>query len=125
MAEDELTLADTLDLSTESVIANDPAENAIVFTLADGSEPLRITAEGKFYVNGEHVTNDYRVYEGLSRWVGTMGLCSPTVSDVERLTIERDEAVAHANKVEAQLERTQGSLDRLLDECDELEKEKK
>ena len=76
-------------------IPEDSGATSIKFTLADGSEPLLITAKGEFFVNGHYVTDDLKIYEALAEWVGA--LYGGGVS----VTMERDEAVAHANKLEA------------------------
>jgi hypothetical protein len=46
-------------------------DGRFVFILADGTEAIRIDPDGRFFVRGEHVTDDREVYDAFRAWVAS------------------------------------------------------
>jgi len=44
--------------------------SAVVFTVCDGREVLKLEANGDFYVQGRLVVTDLEVYESFKSWLG-------------------------------------------------------
>jgi len=50
---------------------------SIIFTLADGSEMIRLDCSGAIYIRGEKVDDDYQVYWHLRQWLGSIANIIP------------------------------------------------
>lgn len=57
----------------EAIIVDEPTAGDITFTINEGEEVVRIASNGDFFVRGEKVTEDIKLYEGFVEFLKGAG----------------------------------------------------